>query len=114
MSAPCDDDGKDKSTDSGKYDVEKVARILSLIAIPVVLAVVGWLIQNRLTEQNLSQEYVKLAVSILEKPKASESPAGLRDWAVDLLSRSCKIHPAKLIGVVIGCRDELGIARSKG
>lgn len=34
--------------------------------------------------------------------------------SVTVYSRSCKIHPAKLIGVVIGCRDELGIARSKG
>jgi WD40 repeat protein len=71
-----------------RYDIEKIAKILSLVAIPVVLAVFGWVIQNRLSERNLSQEYVKLAVSILEKPKSSETPEGLRDWAVDLLNQN--------------------------
>lgn len=71
-----------------RYDIERLAKILSLVAIPVVLAILGWVIQNRLSDRNLSQEYVKLAVSILEKPKSSEIPAGLRDWAVDLLNQN--------------------------
>jgi WD40 repeat protein len=70
------------------FDAEKVAKILSLVAIPILIAVFGWVIQNRLGERNLSQEYVKLAVSILEKPKSSDSPSGLRDWAVDLLNQN--------------------------
>jgi WD40 repeat protein len=77
-----------RSTSKVRYDFEKLAKILSLIAIPVVLAVLGWAIQNQLSERNLSQEYVKLAVSILEKPKSSEVPSGLRDWAVDLLNQN--------------------------
>jgi len=83
-----DIDGKNRDSNGEPYDFEKIARILSLIAIPVVIAIVGWIIQNRLSEQNLSQEYVKLAVSILEKPRTSEAPAGLRDWAVDLLNQN--------------------------
>jgi WD40 repeat protein len=71
-----------------QFDIEKFAKILSLVAIPVVLAIFGWVIQNQLSERSLSQEYVKLAVSILEKPKSSEVPAGLRDWAVDLLNQN--------------------------
>jgi len=70
------------------FDAEKVTKILSLVAIPIVLAVFGWVIQNRLSERNVSQEYVKLAVSILEKPKSSDVPSGLRDWAVDLLNQN--------------------------
>ena len=70
------------------YDIERIAKILSLVAIPIVLAVFGWIIQDRLSEQNLSQEYVKLAVTILEKPKSSEVPGGLRNWAVDLLNQN--------------------------
>ena len=70
------------------YDIEKVAKILSLVAVPVVIAIFGWIIQNTLSERSLSQEYVKLAVSILEKPKSSDVPAGLRDWAVDLLNQN--------------------------
>jgi WD40 repeat protein len=69
-----------------QFDLEKLSKILSLIAIPIIIAIFGWVIQNRLSDRSLSQEYVKLAVSILEKP--SESPPGLRDWAVDLLNQN--------------------------
>lgn len=71
---------------SPRYDVEKTAKVLSLVAIPIVIAVFGWIIQNQLSQRSLSQEYVKLAVSILQSPKSSEVPAGLREWAVDLLN----------------------------
>lgn len=76
-----------------QYGIEKVAKILSLVAIPIVIAVFGWIIQDGLSKRNMSQEYVKLAMSILEKPKSSEVPAGLRDWAVDLLNQN---SPTKL------------------
>jgi WD40 repeat protein len=79
---------EERSASSDQYDIEKIAKILSLVAIPVVLAIFGWLIQNRLSERNVSQEYVKLAVSVLEKQKSAEVPAGLRDWAVDLLNQN--------------------------
>jgi WD40 repeat protein len=65
--------------------VEKVAKLLSVVAIPVVLAVLGWLIQNSLSERNVSQEYVKLAVSVLEQPKTENA---LRGWAADLLNQN--------------------------
>jgi WD40 repeat protein len=73
---------------SSSYDFEKISKILSLVAIPVVIAGFGWVIQNRLSQQNLAQEYVKLSVSILEKPESSKVPPGLRDWAVDLLNQN--------------------------
>lgn len=74
--------------DPRQFDLEKIARVLSLVAIPIVLAIVGWLIQDRLAVQNVRQEYVKLAVSILENPSSAQSPAELRDWAVDLLTQN--------------------------
>jgi hypothetical protein len=54
------------------HDFEKISKIRSLVAIPIVIAAFGWIIQNRLSEQNLSREYVKLSVSILEKPESSK------------------------------------------
>lgn len=66
-----------------------VAKILSLIAIPVVLAVVGWLVQDKLATRTVSKDYVQLAVSILSQPKQSEMDPALRNWAVELLT---KIH----------------------
>lgn len=60
--------------------LDKTARLLSLIAIPVVLAVVGWFVQDSLSDRNVSQEYVKLAVSILKEPK-DKVEQSLRGWA---------------------------------
>jgi WD40 repeat protein len=67
--------------------MERLAKLLSLVAIPVVLAVVGWFIQNSLAERNVSQEYVKLAVTILKEPK-DKTDALLRSWAADLLNQN--------------------------
>lgn len=67
--------------------LEKVAKVLSLVAIPVVLAVVGWRIQSSLSERNVNQEYVKLAVSILKEPK-DKTEIALRGWAADLLNQN--------------------------
>lgn len=67
--------------------VEQAAKIVSLVAIPVVVALAGWLIQDAVAKRSVSQEYVKLAVSILTDSKEKADPA-LREWAVDLLSQN--------------------------
>jgi len=67
--------------------MERIAKLLSLIAIPVVLAIGGWLIQNSLADRNVSQEYVKLAVTILKEPK-DKTDNLLRAWAADLLNQN--------------------------
>ena len=63
--------------------VETIARVLSLIAVPVVLAVVGWQIQQKIALQSNSKDYVQVAVSILAQ-KTEVDPA-MRDWAAKLL-----------------------------
>jgi len=67
--------------------LEQIAKILSLIAIPVVVAIFGWLVQNSLSERSVKQEYVKLSISILKEPKDTIEPS-VRDWAVDLLNQN--------------------------
>jgi hypothetical protein len=71
-----------------KLDV--LSRIMSAIAIPAVIAIGGWYIQDFTTRQSISKDYVTLAISILEKPKSKED-SGLRDWAVDLLDHNAPI-----------------------
>jgi WD40 repeat protein len=66
--------------------LERLAKVASIVAIPLVLAVIGWIIQNQLSERNLNRDYVQLAVSILKEPDASKTNPALRDWAVDLLN----------------------------
>jgi WD40 repeat protein len=67
--------------------LERAAKVLSLVAIPVALAFGGWLIQNSLAERSVSQEYVKLAVTILKEPK-DKTDNLLRSWAADLLNQN--------------------------
>lgn len=80
-----------KSEDRGgdKWrNIERVSKVISIAAIPVVLAVVGWVIQADLQNQTVSRDYVQLAVSVLRDPDKEKVPPELRDWAVDLLNEN--------------------------
>ena len=79
--------------DSWLDTIEKIARTLSIAAIPVVIAVGGWLIQRQLQDQTIRRDYVQLAVSILQNPNPSKVPPEIREWAVDLLNEN---SPTKL------------------
>lgn len=77
---------------------EKLSRMLSIAAIPVVLAAGGWLIQRQLQDQTIRRDYVQLALSILQNPDPSKVPPEIREWAVDLLNEN---SPTKLNGEAI-------------
>ena len=62
---------------------EKISKTLSIAAIPIVLAIGGWLIQKRLQDQTLRRDYVQLAVTVLKEPASSQD---MKNWAVNLLS----------------------------
>ncbi|MDQ3743440.1 MAG: hypothetical protein M3444_03565 [Acidobacteriota bacterium] len=77
--------------------IERISRILSVAAIPVVLAIGGWIVQHQmqnqaatlqqqLQNQTVSKDYVQLAVSILREPDKSKVSPEMRDWAVNLLN----------------------------
>ena len=78
-----EDKGGDKWT-----NVERISKVLSIAAIPIVLAAIGWIIQMRLQSQTVSRDYVQIAVSILSNPDKEKVPSELRDWAVDLLNEN--------------------------
>src|SRR5215831_11199011 len=67
---------------------ERLSRTLSIAAIPVVIAIGGWLIQRQLQDQSIRRDYVQLAVSILQSPDPSKVPQEIRDWAVELLNEN--------------------------
>lgn len=86
-------DGLPKSSGGWLESVERISRTVSIAAIPVVLAVGGWIIQRQLQNQTVGAAYVNLAVTILENPDTSKVPIELREWAVDLLNDN---SPTKL------------------
>jgi hypothetical protein len=72
-----------------------VSQIISMLAVPVVLAVVGFWVQRSLQEQQIKRDYVSLAVSLLlpKKEGEKETSPELRSWATELLNES---SPVKL------------------
>jgi hypothetical protein len=68
---------------------ESVAKITSLVLIPIViplsLAIYSSRIQEATQRESINRDYVQLAVGILREKNTDVSP-GLRNWAVDLLA----------------------------
>ena len=68
--------------------IESLSKSLSLVASPVVIGIIGWLIKDAIAKRTLRQEYVKIAVSILSTEKSSKGTDPLREWAVELLNQN--------------------------
>ena len=81
--------------------VETVSRTLSIAAIPVLLAVVGWLVQRQIQKQSVGKDYVQLAVSILREPDSSKVNPELRGWAVDLLNAYSVVRLSDAVSTVL-------------
>ena len=76
---------------------ESASKTVSALAIPIVIAIGGWLIQQSISTQSVNKDYVTLALSILEKPKSQVDPS-IRAWAVDLLNKASPLSlPASAI-----------------
>ena len=69
--------------------VQSVSAVVTAIA-AVVVAVIAGNVQNSITEQTVSKDYVALSIGILERdPKIGPDP--LRDYAVALLAAKSPI-----------------------
>lgn len=83
-----------------------VSQIVSILAIPVVLALAGFWVQQSLQDQQIKRDYVNLAVSLLlpKKEGEQEAPRELRKWAAQLLSNSSpvKFTDDQLIAIEMG------------
>ncbi len=69
------------------------ATILSLVAVPVIVAWGTQVIQNRITEEGTRKDYVTIAIGILTKKKDEQPDIELRQWAVDVVDKN---SPVKL------------------
>jgi hypothetical protein len=64
---------------------ERLAKLLSLMLIPAVLGIGGWMVNAALQQQNVNHQYVQLALEILRASEGDIDPQ-LRRWAADLLN----------------------------
>lgn len=74
-----------------------ISQIITMLAVPVVLAVVGFRVQRSLQEQQIKRDYVSLAVSLLlpKKEGEKETSPELRTWATELLNESSPVKLSK-------------------
>ncbi len=63
--------------------METLSRIVAAIAVPLVVGIVGYWVQNSMKSQELDLEYVTIALRILDKEDSSEP---MREWAIQLLN----------------------------
>lgn len=66
------------------------SQILAAIAVPVVVAVFGWLIQITIAENTVKKDYVQIAVNILSDD-SKKTNVYLRAWAVDIIDKNSPV-----------------------
>ena len=69
---------------------QTLASIASAIAIPLVIALFGWVIQSKIADQAAQRDYVSLAIGILNNPK-NQGNDELKSWAVAVLDKTAPI-----------------------
>lgn len=89
------------------------SQIVSILAIPIVLALVGFWVQQTLQDQQIKRDYVNLAVSLLlpKKDGEQEPPRELRKWAAKLLNES---SPVKLTEEQLNAIERGGLKLQPG
>jgi LAS superfamily LD-carboxypeptidase LdcB len=76
---------------------ESIINIISIAAIPIVVAIGGWLLQKSLQNQSIKRDYVQLSVTILKETDTTKINSDIRNWAVQLLNEN---SPVKLSATV--------------
>jgi tetratricopeptide (TPR) repeat protein len=71
--------------------LESLSKIVAAVAIPVVLGIGTWAIQDSQTKQSVTKDYVNLAIQILAKKAEPDEEPGLRSWAVALLDKKSPV-----------------------
>jgi hypothetical protein len=69
--------------------IQKWASIASAIAIPLVIALVGWWVQTSISTEGVRRDYVQMAVGVLGDP--TKQKEGLREWALRVLEKNSPV-----------------------
>ncbi|MDD5177579.1 MAG: hypothetical protein PHQ05_14270 [Sterolibacterium sp.] len=70
---------------------QSIASIAASIAIPLILAIVGYVVQDKISTEGLRKDYVQIAISILKERQDED----LRKWAVKVLDENSPIPFSK-------------------
>lgn len=89
--------------------IQLIASIASSIAVPLLIAVFGWVVQARISEEGAKKDYVQIAVGILTDT-ATKGDEGLRKWAVAVLDKTAPVAFSEEIRTKLE-KGELAITR---
>lgn len=70
--------------------IQAIASIASSIALPLMLAIIGYLLQRQIADEGLKKDYVSIAAGILKEDPGKQEP-DLRQWAVLVLDTNSPI-----------------------
>jgi len=65
-----------------------IATIFSLVAVPIIVAVCGFLVQQSITNSQSTTKIIELSIQILKEPPGRAEQPGLRKWAIDMLQNT--------------------------
>ena len=74
--------------------VQSIAAIVASIAVPLLVAFFGWLIQSHISSASVRKDYVQMAIGILAQP-ATQQNEELSTWAVTLLDANSDVPFSK-------------------
>ena len=70
-----------------------IANIFAVVAIPVLVGIFGWVIQNQMKEKEMRRDFVQIAISVLSEKSSSENGSvHLKKWAARLLAQSSPVE----------------------
>lgn len=74
--------------------IQSYASIFASIAVPLLVALFGWALQSKTSEDSVKKDYVQIAIKILntEKDKADEN---MRQWAIAVLDKNSPVPFSK-------------------
>lgn len=78
----------EESSSLGRW--QAIASIIGSLAVPLILAVLGFYVQKGLSSADLQRGYVEIATGILKEDPEAQDKA-LRAWAVEILEKNSPV-----------------------
>lgn len=70
--------------------LQAYSTIAASIAVPILIAFFGWMLQSQSASESVRKDYVQMAVNILSR-EVDDEDAELREWAAKLLEESSPV-----------------------
>lgn len=83
----CDEKGEKQKKSTPLELAERTAKLFSMIAIPILLAIGGWVFSSYQQNETMDQKHLQLAIDILSTPTKFDRD-NLRTWAVSVLEQT--------------------------